>query len=358
MKWLRTGTVAALLAVSLFATGVPVQTASAFPEKIVRIIVPFPAGGATDILARLVAERLSGAFGRPVVVENISGAAGATGTAAAAKAAADGHTLLMGTGTTTTLLPHLRSDLPYDPQRDFAAVTLIASFPNLLVVRPAIQATDVKSLIALVRAAPGKFSYASSGFGASPHLSAEWFKRLTKTEILHVPYTGSGPALPSLLGGHVDMMFDTLPSVLPLVQEGKLRALGVTTAERVPFLPGPAGDRRDAPGFRRHVVAWHHGAGRRSRRYPRPHRRAARHVRQGPGDREAPAGTRRRGGDDQHAAGVRRLDPPRLREVAARGPRDRHQDRQVIGAATQVVFTRPAHFYCRCRVNPPSDGGI
>ena len=251
----RAGAIAVLLvATCLGAVGAQAQPASTYPEKTVRIVVPFPAGGATDILARLVAERLSGAFGRAVVVENISGAAGATGTAAGAKAAADGHTLLMGTGTTTTLLPHLRSDLPYDPLRDLAAVTLIASFPNLLVVRPAIPATDVKSLIELVRAAPGKFSYASSGFGASPHLSAEWFKRLTKTDILHVPYTGSGPALPSLLGGHVDMMFDTLPSVLPLVQEGKLRALGVTTAERVPFLPDLPAIAETLPEF--DVTSW------------------------------------------------------------------------------------------------------
>ena len=253
--WLdRCGTISALFAVPFLAIGLSTQPAGTFPEKMVRIIVPFPAGGATDILARLVAERLSNAFGRPVVVENISGAAGATGTAAAAKATADGHTLLMGTGTTTTLLPHLRGDLPYDPQRDFAAVALIASFPNLLVVRPAIPAKDVKTLIELVRATPAKFSYASSGFGASPHLSAEWFKRLTKTEILHVPYTGSGPALPSLLGGHVDMMFDTLPSVLPLVQEGKLRALGVTTAERVPFLPDLPAIAETLPEF--DVTSW------------------------------------------------------------------------------------------------------
>jgi tripartite-type tricarboxylate transporter receptor subunit TctC len=228
---------AMLLVATLCALHVAAQPASSFPEKTVRIVVPFPAGGATDILARLVAERLSTAFGRPAVVENISGAAGATGTAAGAKAAPDGHTLVMGTGTSITLLPHLRSDLPYDPLRDLAAVTLIASFPNLLVVRPGIPANDVKSLIDVLRASPGKLSYASSGFGASPHLSAEWFKRLTKTEILHVPYTGSGPALPALLGGHVDMMFDTLPSVLPLVQEGKLRAIAVTSAQRVPFLP-------------------------------------------------------------------------------------------------------------------------
>jgi tripartite-type tricarboxylate transporter receptor subunit TctC len=120
--------------------------------------------------------------------------------------------------------------------RDLEAVTLIASFPNLLVVRPAVAANDVQQLIELLRANPGKYSYASSGFGASPHLSAEWFKLITRTDILHVPFTGSAPALPALLGGHVDLMFDTLPSVLPLAQEGKLRPLGVTTAERVPFL--------------------------------------------------------------------------------------------------------------------------
>jgi tripartite-type tricarboxylate transporter receptor subunit TctC len=253
MKLVRAGVLAVLLAAAL-SFEAWAQSAGSYPEKTIRIIVPFPAGGATDILARLVAERLSRALGRAVVVENVSGAAGATGTAAAAKAVADGHTLLMGTGTTTTLLPHLRSDLPYDPQRDFAAVTLIASFPNLLVIRPAIPAKDVKSLIELLRAAPGKFSYASSGFGASPHLSAEWFKRLTKTDILHVPYTGSGPALPGLLGGHVDMMFDTLPSVLPLVQEGKLRALGVTTAERVPFLPDVPAVAETLPEF--DVTSW------------------------------------------------------------------------------------------------------
>jgi tripartite-type tricarboxylate transporter receptor subunit TctC len=151
-------------------------------------------------------------------------------------------------------LPHLRSDLPYDPLRDFAAVTLISSFPNLLVVRPAVPANDVKQLIELLRASPGKYSYASSGFGASPHLSAEWFKLLTKTDVLHVPFTGSAPALPALLGGHVDMMFDTLPSVLPLAQEGKLRALGVTTAERVPFLPNVPAIAETLPDY--DVTSW------------------------------------------------------------------------------------------------------
>jgi len=253
MRWHRVLLMALALFVAAFSLGDAMAQAT-YPEKTVRLIVPFPAGGATDILARLIAERLAGAFGKPVVVENVSGAAGATGTAAVAKAPPDGHTLLTGVATTTTLLPHLRRDLPYDPLRDFEAVTLIASFPNLLVVRPAVAANDVRQLIELLRANPGKYSYASSGFGASPHLSAEWFKLITRTDILHVPFTGSAPALPALLGGHVDLMFDTLPSVLPLALEGKLRALGVTTAERVPFLPNIPAIAETLPDF--DVTSW------------------------------------------------------------------------------------------------------
>lgn len=240
------------LAVSLLSA--QAQSPASYPERTVRFIVPFPAGGATDIIARLLSERLATAWSRPVVIENIPGAAGATGTAFAAKALPDGYTVLMATGTTTTLLPHLRSNLPYDPMRDFEAVSLVSSFPNVLVVRPDVPAKTVVELIALVRANPGKYSYASTGYGASPHLSAEWFKLMTKTEILHVPFTGSGPALPALLGGHVDMMFDTMPSVWPLVQGGKLRALGVTTAERVPFLPDLPAIAEILPGF--DVTSW------------------------------------------------------------------------------------------------------
>jgi tripartite-type tricarboxylate transporter receptor subunit TctC len=230
------------------------QTAAAYPERTIRIIVPFPAGGATDIVARMLGERLAGAWGKPVIIENVSGAAGATGTAAGAKAAPDGYSLLVATGTTTTLLPHLRSNLPYNPLRDFEAVTLICSFPNILVVRPDLSARDVRELIALLQANPGKFSYASSGYGASPHLSAEWFKLLTRTDILHVPFTGSGPAQPALLGGHVDMMFDTMPSIWPLVQDGKLRALAVTTAERVPFVAELPALSELLPGY--DVTSW------------------------------------------------------------------------------------------------------
>jgi len=250
-----------LVVVALFGGSIlpctPMRAQSAtptFPERVVRIIVPFPAGGATDIVARMVADRLAQAWGRPVIVENAAGAAGATGTALAAKAAPDGHTLLVATGTTMTLLPHLRSNLAFDPVRDFDAVSLMCSFPNVLVVRPDLAATNVAELIALARANPGKYAYASTGYGASPHLAAEWFKWLSKTDILHVPFTGSGPALPALLGGHVDMMFDTMPSVWPQVLDGKLRALGVTSAERVPFLPELPSIAETLPGF--DVVSW------------------------------------------------------------------------------------------------------
>ena len=246
--------IAALAFAVLAGANAHAQPAGAYPEKTIRIIVPFPAGGATDIIARIVGERLSGAWNRPVVVENVSGAAGATGTAQAAKASPDGYSLLTATGTTTTLLPHLRANLPYNPMRDFDAVSLLCSFANVLVVRPDVPARTVAELIALLRANPGKYSYASSGYGASPHLSAEWFKLITKTDILHVPFTGSAPALPALLGGHVDMMFDTMPSVWPLVQEGKLRALGVTTATRVPFLPDLPAIAETLPGY--DVTSW------------------------------------------------------------------------------------------------------
>jgi len=233
---------------------IPCAAAQEYPSRPVHIIVPSTPGGGYDVIGRLLAERLSPQLGQPFVVENQAGANGIVGATTVAKAAPDGYTLLTAVATTTTLLPHLRRDLPYDPLRDFEAVTLVASFPNLLVVRPAVPATDVRQLIDLLRANPGKLSYASSGFGASPHLSAEWFKLITKTDVLHVPFTGSAPALPALLGGHVDLMFDTLPSVLPLVQEGKLRALGVTTAERVPFLPNIPAIAETLPDF--DVTSW------------------------------------------------------------------------------------------------------
>jgi tripartite-type tricarboxylate transporter receptor subunit TctC len=241
----------ALIAAALGAGAAQAQT---YPERTVRLIIPFPAGGATDVIGRFVTDRLSAAWKHPVVVENIAGAAGAIGTAQGAKAAPDGYTLTMGTGSTTALLPLLRGNLAYDTLRDFEAVSLICTFPNILVVRPGVPAKTVAELIAFARANPGKLSYASSGYGASPHLSAEWFKLMTKTDILHVPFTGSAPALPALLGEHVDMMFDTMPSIWPQVLGGKLRALGVTTAERIPFIPDLPAIAETLPGY--DVTSW------------------------------------------------------------------------------------------------------
>ena len=211
--------------------------ATTFPERTVRIIVPFPAGGATDIVARALAERMSATWKQPVIVENIAGATGAIGTAQAARAPRDGYTLIAGVGTTTAILKALKPNLAFDPINDFAPISLIASFPNVLVVRGDFPAGNVKELIDVVKANPGKFTYASSGYGGSLHLAAELFKLTTKTDIVHVPYTGSAPAITALLGGHVDLIFDTIPSIWPSVQSGKLKALGVASLQRTPTAP-------------------------------------------------------------------------------------------------------------------------
>ena len=223
--------------------------ATTFPERTVRIIVPFPAGGATDIVARALAERMSATWKQPVIVENIAGATGAIGTAQAARAPRDGYTLIAGVGTTTAILKALKPNLAFDPINDFAPISLIASFPNVLVVRGDFPAGNVKELIDVVKANPGKFTYASSGYGGSLHLAAELFKLTTKTDIVHVPYTGSAPAITALLGGHVDLIFDTIPSIWPSVQSGKLKALGVASLQRTPTAPEIPAIAETLPGF-------------------------------------------------------------------------------------------------------------
>jgi tripartite-type tricarboxylate transporter receptor subunit TctC len=235
-------------------TALAQSAATTFPERTVRIIVPFPAGGATDIVARALAERMSAAWKQPVIIENISGATGAIGTAQAARAPRDGHTLVAGVGTTTAILKALKSNLAFDPINDFAAISLITAFPNILVVRGDFPAASVKELIDVVRANPGKFTYASSGYGGSLHLAAELFKLTTKTDIVHVPYPGSAPAVTALLGGHVDLIFDTIPSIWPSVQGGKLKALGVASLQRIPAAPDVPAIAETLPGFE--VTSW------------------------------------------------------------------------------------------------------
>jgi tripartite-type tricarboxylate transporter receptor subunit TctC len=228
--------------------------APSFPERTVRIIVPFPAGGATDIVARALAERMSAAWKQPVIIDNVAGATGAIGTAQAARAPRDGYTLIAGVGTTTAILKALKPNLAFDPINDFAPVSLITIFPNILVVRGNFPAASVGELIDVLRANPGKFTYATSGYGSSLHLAAELFKLTTQTDIVHVPYTGSAPAITALLGGHVDLIFDTIPSIWPSVQSGKLKALAVASRQRATAVPDLPAIAETLPGF--DVTSW------------------------------------------------------------------------------------------------------
>ena len=215
-----------------------------WPTKPVRIVVPFAAGGTTDILARALAPELQRAFGQPFVVDNKPGAGGYSGAAEVAKSAPDGHTLLMGTVGTHAINVALYPKLPFDPVKDFVPVTLVAGVPNVLVMNPAAAQrygiNSVADLIKALKAHPGKLNMASSGNGTSIHLSGELFKSMTGTYMVHIPYRGSGPALMDLMGGTMDLMFDNLPSALPHIKAGKLKALAVTSATRsaaVPELP-------------------------------------------------------------------------------------------------------------------------
>lgn len=211
--------------------------AQSYPNKPVRMVVPFPPGGTTDILARAVGQKLSESWGQLVVIDNRPGAGGNIGTDIVAKSAPDGYTLLMGTVGTHSINASLYGKLPFDPIKDFAPVTLVASVPNVLVVNTTVDAKSVKELIALAKSKPGQLTFASSGNGTSIHLAGELFKTMTGTSMLHIPYKGSAPAITDLLGGQTNMMFDNLPSAMPHVKSGKLRALAVTSVSRSPALP-------------------------------------------------------------------------------------------------------------------------
>ncbi|MDO9075794.1 MAG: tripartite tricarboxylate transporter substrate binding protein [Rubrivivax sp.] len=212
-----------------------------WPTKPVRIVVPFAAGGTTDILARALAPELQRAFGQPFVVDNKPGAGGNNGAAEVAKASGDGYTLLMGTVGTHAINPSIYPKMPYDHVKDFAPITLVAGVPNVLVLNPAsAQKYGVNTVVDLIRAAkanPGKLNVASSGNGTSIHLAAELFKSLTGTFMLHLPYRGSGPALIDLMAGNVDLMFDNLPSAMPHIKSGRLKALAVTSGVRSGAMP-------------------------------------------------------------------------------------------------------------------------
>jgi tripartite-type tricarboxylate transporter receptor subunit TctC len=229
-----------LAAAGLLAAPARAQTAG-YPSKPVRIVVPFAPGGTTDILARAVAVELSKSFGQQFVVDNRAGAGGNIGADLVAKSAADGYTLLMGTVGTQSINKFLYSKMPFDPQKDFTPITLVASVPNVMVVpvekARANNINTVADFIRHAKANPGKLNMASSGNGTSIHLAGELFKVMTGTYLTHFPYTGSGPALLALMAGDMDVMFDNLPSSMPHIRAGKLKALAVTSAQPSAALP-------------------------------------------------------------------------------------------------------------------------
>ena len=210
--------------------------AQAYPVKPLRFIIPYPPGGATDIFARTLGAKLGEALGQPLVMEQRSGAAGVIGADVVAKAPPDGYTVLIGQASNLAINQHLMSKLPYDPVKDFTPVTLIAGAPNLLVVHPSLPVRTVKDLVALAKAKPGAISYASAGNGSPGHLAAEYFKKVAKVDIVHVPYKGANPALMDVLAGHVAFYFTSPISAQSLIQAGRLRQIAVTSAQRFPPL--------------------------------------------------------------------------------------------------------------------------
>src|SRR5262249_17407862 len=217
--------VACMIAVVLGASATA-QEAS-YPARPIELVVPFPAGGATDVIARLTAQSVSEKTRQLVVIQNKAGATGAIGSEYVARATPDGYTLLVATASTHAGLPAYRSDLSYDTVSSFETATLLATFPNLLVVNPKkVPVHTVAELIALMKSKPGQFNFGSSGLGGSVHFAGELFKLMTRTEMVHVPYRGSAPALNDLLAGNVDLIFDNITTVWPQVQQGNLRALG------------------------------------------------------------------------------------------------------------------------------------
>jgi len=222
---------------ALLALTAAVRAQDSYPSKTITMIIPFPAGGSTDVIGRLVAEGLRTVLGQPVVVDNRAGAGGSLGTAAIAKAAPDGYTIGMGTASTLAINPAAYKSLPFDVLDDLTPIGNIAAVPNIMSVHPAVPAATMAEFIALTKSQPGKLSYASPGFGSVGHLLGEQFKLATGTDILHVPYRGMGPALNDAIGGQVQVIYDNLPTSLELVKSGKLRALGVSGAKRVDALP-------------------------------------------------------------------------------------------------------------------------
>jgi len=225
-----------------------------YPNKSIRIVVPFPPGGIADVMSRVFGQKFTDAWGQPVVVENRTGAGGNIGADVVAKSPPDGYTLVMGTIGTHAVNVSLFSKLPYDPVKDFAPVALVVEADGLLVLHPSVPAKTVKELIALARARPGQLVYASAGNGTAGHLSGELFKSMANIDLVHIPYKGNVPALTDLVGGQTSMLFATMPTVMPLARAGKLYAMAVTGAHRNPAAPEVPAMAETLPGFE--VTNW------------------------------------------------------------------------------------------------------
>jgi tripartite-type tricarboxylate transporter receptor subunit TctC len=248
--------VLAALATLGFAAFAAAQSPANYPTKPVRFYTPYPPGGTTDVLARLVGAKLQEAWGQPFIVEAKPGAGGNVGTDVVAKSPPDGYTILMGASGPLAINVSLFKNLPYDPARDLAPVILTAAVPLILVTHPSMPVKNLKEFIALMKSRPGQFNYASAGPGTPQHLTAEMFKFMAKVDMNHVPYKGSGPAITDLIGGQIPLAFESMIAVLPQVKGGKLKALAVTSAKRSPTLPDvPTVAESGVPGFE--SIAWY-----------------------------------------------------------------------------------------------------
>jgi tripartite-type tricarboxylate transporter receptor subunit TctC len=253
LKFVVSTLIAALPCFALLA--VPNAQAQGYPNKTIRLIVPYAPGGATDIIGRAAAAEISKTIGQQVVIENRPGAGGNLGAEMVARAAPDGYTMVVSPSSLHGITPFLYSKLSYDPNKDLAPVIVLGSFANVLVVNPAVKANSVNELISLIKSQPGKVSYASSGSGSTIHLSGEMFKNMLKLDIEHIPYKGSAPALTDLIGGQVQLMFDNIPSAIPHIRSGKLRALATTGSKRSALLPDlPTMIEAGLPGYE--STAW------------------------------------------------------------------------------------------------------
>jgi tripartite-type tricarboxylate transporter receptor subunit TctC len=247
--------VAALSAISMFAAPAAGAAEGSFASKPVRLVVPFPAGGSTDLIARQLGQRLSETWGQPVIVENRAGAGGVIGSEFVARSAPDGYALVMGSVSTHAIIPHINAKLSYDPIADFTAITEVARFPSMLVANSALPVKTVKQLVALAKQRPGQLTYASNGEGTNSHLAGEMLKAAAGIDLLHVPYKGAAPAIADVIAGHVAMMFTGVANGMSHVKSGRLRAIAIASMERSPSLPDvPTIEESGVPGV--DVTIW------------------------------------------------------------------------------------------------------